>query len=282
MELKKLYLKGKEKFKDNGFENPGIEARVILSIILSIDTSKIHSDPYENIDKIKCDEFMASIERRLMGEPSAYITGVKEFYSRKFLVNQDVLIPREETEMLVEESINILGKIPNPVVLDLGTGSGCIAASINCEFECREIYATDISFKSLLTAKKNAEQNKGKSKINFINSNLLDCFQSSSFDIIISNPPYISEQDLRKLQTEVQHHEPHISLVSADNGLFHIKKIIEGSKRLLKSDGWCVLEVGINQAGEVKKFFKENQYSNIESTNDLNGIERVIKGKWKK
>lgn len=282
MELKELYLKGKKKFEEDGFESPDIEARAILSKILGIDTSIIHSNPKEIIDEFKCKKFMGLVNRRLLGEPSAYITGEKEFYSRKFLVNPDVLIPREETELLVDEAIHIIKKTENPKVLDLGTGSGCIAITINSEIQCEVIFASDISYKSLLTAKNNALINKGKSNISFINSNLLDSFQSSSFDIIISNPPYVSKEDLKNLQREVKHHEPHISLLSEDDGLFHIKKIIEGSKKILTDGGSCILEVGINQSLEVVRMFKKNQYTNIETIKDINGIERVVEGKWKK
>ncbi|MGH7884439.1 MAG: peptide chain release factor N(5)-glutamine methyltransferase [Thermodesulfobacteriota bacterium] len=280
--MKELYLKGKRKFKNAGFEFPDIEARAILTRTLSIDLSKIHSEPKKNINEFKCRKFQKSVERRLNGEPSAYITGEKEFYSRNFKVNPDVLIPRDETELLVEESIKIIKKINNPRVLDLGTGSGCIAVTINSETDCKEIFASDISYMALLTARQNSKINSGRNSLYFINGNLFDSFKSSSFDIIISNPPYISRKDLEIVQKEIKDHEPLTALLSADNGFFHIKKIIEGSKRLLKMNGWCILEVGADQSKKVRKIFKENNFSDIEAVKDLNGIERIVKAKWKK
>lgn len=282
MELKELYLKGKQKFKDKCFDSPEIEARAILIKILDIDPSKIHSDPKRDIDHIKCEKYINAIERRINGEPSSYITNLKEFYSRDFMVNPHVLIPRPETELLVEQAIKILRMPKKSRILDLGTGSGCIAITINCEIDVKQIYACDISYNALLTAKNNSELNPGKSKIHFINSNLLDCFKSSSFDIIISNPPYISEKDFKNLKKEVQCFEPHSSLVSSDGGLYHIKKIIKDSKELLNRDGWCLLEIGFDQSKEVTRIFKENNYSNIEKVKDINGIERVVKAQWKK
>ena len=282
MELKKLYLKGKQKFKDKHFDSPEIEARTLLSTILNIDPLKIHSEPGKDVDDIECKKYMNAIERRVCGEPLAYITKFKEFFSRDFLVNPNVLIPRPETELLVEEAIKVIKTSKEPKILDLGTGSGCIAITLNCETKVKELYASDVSYSALLTAKKNSALNIGRTNINFINSNLLDCFKSASFNIIISNPPYISEQDFINLEKDIQEFEPKSSLVSSQGGLYHIKRIVEDSKRLLHIGGWCVLEIGFNQSSEVTKIFKENKYSCIEIVKDLNGIERVVKAQWKK
>lgn len=282
MELKKLYLKARNRFKDSGFESPEIETRTLLSGVLGLDPHEIYTDPDKIIDNQLSEKFEKSVERRLQGEPSAYITGTKEFFSKEFAVNRKVLIPRAETEILVEESVKVLKNIKKPNILDVGTGSGCIAISVNSKIDSGLICASDLSFEALLTARSNSFVNPGRNKLEFVCGNLLECFKSSTFDIIISNPPYISESELGLLQREIRDFEPLSSLVSKDGGFYHIKRIIENSKIILKQNGWCILETGYNQCEKVEEIFSINGFSNVEIIKDLSGIKRIVKAKWKK
>ncbi|NIP31531.1 MAG: peptide chain release factor N(5)-glutamine methyltransferase [Candidatus Dadabacteria bacterium] len=282
MNLQELYNLGKEKFKNANFQFPDIESRTILQQVLNKDLTYIYTNPQKLINKAQIDKFNDLADRRLNGEPYAYIKGKKEFYSREFTVNPDVLIPRPETELLVEEALKLIKKYKNPTVLDLGTGSGCIAVTLASEFYKMNMYASDTSFKALLTAITNSKLNNCSDKINFINSNLLTCFDSCSFDIIISNPPYISEEDFKNIQNEVKDHEPKSALLSGKKGLDHLTEIVNKSFSILKNNGWCILEVGYNQSAKVEKMFLDNGFINIQTIEDLNNIGRVVRAQCKK
>jgi len=222
------------------------------------------------------------VERRLKREPISYITGEKEFYSRSYKVNSGVLIPRPETELLVDEALLLTNQIASPRILDIGTGSGCISVTLAYMCNNAKIVATDISQKALKVAKENIFKHGKQDNISLAGGDLITFFKDRSFDIVISNPPYISESEIKKLEPDVKDYEPTIALRAGEGGLKYIKRIISDSRRVLKEEGWCVLEVGQGQAEKVMNLFKEYGFIAVSTKKDLNGIDRVILAKWKK
>lgn len=282
MQLRDLYLEGKNKIEEAGFETPGLEASALLSCALDIDSIEIYADPQREVSPERAEIYQNFLERRIDSEPNSYITGFKEFYSKRFEVNPSVLIPRPETELLVEKALNLIPKKGSFIIVDIGTGSGCIGVTLSALREDITVIATDTSSIALKTAKHNSFINKVSDKISFIKVDLLTCFKENSFDIVVSNPPYISVYDYTNLQKEITDFEPKIALVSGKDGLNHIRRVVSDSKTVLKPGGWCLLEVGIGQSNCVKGLFERVGFINISSTTDLNGVERVVKAQWKK
>lgn len=312
--MKELYLKGRDLLKKSGLENPELEAALLLSKVLRINTTYIYAHPKNWVQSDKIKEFELLLERRIKREPIAYILGEKEFYSRSFIVTPDVLIPRPETEILVEEALKIINNIPYPTVLDVGTGSGCIAVTIACEAGNAQNFATDISFEALMVARANSERHKVSKRISYVCADFLSCFNENSFDIILSNPPYIPEGEFYSLESNVRDFEPKISLIgggsilrqgsgqalrlhpssvrselvedsrptSGEEGLNCIRKIVHEAGKVLKNGGWCIIEVGANQSEKVSEIFKGVGFKEVSTVKDLAGIERVVKGKWKR
>lgn len=283
MHLKDLYQLGKENMRRSLIENPALETSILLSKTSAIkDISEIYAYPDKELDNTEVEEFYRLLERRIKNEPIAYITGEKEFYSRTFSVNRDVLIPRPETEMLVEEALRTVDKIVKPSVLDVGTGSGCIAVTLSCEKPGSSVAASDISRGALAAARANAERHSTREEIWFVQGSLTDPFKGETFDVVVSNPPYIAEGEYALLPPDVRDYEPRSSLVGGEDGLYFISKIISGAGRVLKNGGWCMLEIGAGQSSDVKRLFREARFSEISSIKDVNDIERVVRAQWKK
>lgn len=283
MQLKELYQYGKQNLRNYSVETPGLEAYMLLSKSeLLKDLSEVYSYPEKEIDEEGVEKFRGLLKRRINGEPTAYIMGKREFYSRSFKVNPSVLIPRPETELLVDETVDIINQAPNALVLEIGTGSGCVAITIASLCENARIVASDISKEALLVAKENSTDHRQNERISFVEGDLLNSFKNNAFDMVVSNPPYIKEQELPDLEPEVRDYEPKISLAAGKDGLYYIKKIISESTSVLKDGGSCVLEIGHGQRESVENIFKELGYIDISYRNDLNGIERVVRAIWKK
>lgn len=278
--LRKLYLFGRDSLRESHAENPELESSLLLSKALSINAVDIYAYPERKVASDKVEEFKQLLERRLRKEPVAYILGEKEFYSRPFIVSPDVLIPRPETEILVEEALKVAKNVSHPLVVDAGTGSGCIAVTISCECENAQIFATDISLEALLVAGANSKRHRVVEKISLVRTDFLNSFKEESIDLALSNPPYITESDFSKLESNVKDFEPKESLLGGEDGLDCMRKIVHQAGRVLKNGGWCIVEVGDSQSENVSKIFDYIGFRDISSVRDLSGIERVIKGKW--
>ncbi|HCL91124.1 MAG TPA: peptide chain release factor N(5)-glutamine methyltransferase [Candidatus Atribacteria bacterium] len=272
-------------FRDKGIMNPEREAEILLSYFLEMSRSEI----YLNSDRVLKDKEKTQLEKKIQKRiekiPLQYITKHQEFMGMDFLVEKGVLIPRPETEILVEELIRKLKnyKCSNSLrVTDLGTGTGIIAVSIAKFIEDVIIYATDISKKSLQIALKNAQKHGCKDKIIFLQGDLFEPFmgkiKKNSLDGIVSNPPYIDSHDFESLPPEIKDNEPKVALSGGIDGLDYYRKIIKKSPQYLKKNGFMALEVGFNQSKIVKELIiKENNFNqNIEITKDYLGIERVV------
>jgi release factor glutamine methyltransferase len=279
MTLKEVYLIGKDKIKGAGIDNPALETSLLISKVFGIDKIDIYTQPEIEIDGESLKEFEEIIERRLGREPIGYILGETEFYSRKFVVGSEVLIPRPETEKLVEEALNIIGNISSPLVIDVGTGSGCIAITIGSERTDSMIVASDISFDAILVAKENAKR-LDVQNITFVHSDLLNFVKERSSDIVVSNPPYISETELCGLEADIRDFEPIVAIDGGEDGLNCVRRVAAGAVSVLKNGGWCIMEIGGQQNKEAMGILRSFGYRDISFTEDLSGIKRVIKGRW--
>ena len=219
------------------------------------------------------------IKKRLKRMPLQYITGVTEFYGNKYFLNDDVLIPRPETERLVDISLDCINKLSHPRILEVGTGSGCISISIALMRGDAKILSIDISQNALNKAQENSDYHK-TNNVKFLNLDFLKEIPSERFDIIVSNPPYIPLEEMKNIMIDVKEYEPEIALTDFNDGLVFYDRFADLGSKLLKKEGWMVLEVGIDDHPEkVTKLFKSKGYSNIELVSDYNKDKRVLKVK---
>jgi len=272
-------------FKTAKIVNSSGEAEILLSYLLKMKRSEIYLNFDKELSNNERKELEQAIQKRLKNIPLQYITKNQEFMGMEFLIEEGVLIPRPETEILVEKSIEKLKnkKPDSPLrVVDLGTGSGIIAVSMAKYIEDIIIYATDISEKSLKIASKNAYKHNCEDKIIFIQGDLFEPLRKrvdqNSLDGIITNPPYISLEDFKSLPIEIRRKEPKIALYGGINGIDYYRKIVKNAPYFLKKNGFLALEVGAGQAKKVKELIlKENDFKqNIEIFKDYSNIERVV------
>ena len=276
MTIKESINQGIIMLKNENIESPKVKARIIMQHTLK--KTREYIMVYDNIEITpnQRDEYTRNIKRLISGEPLQYITGVQEFMKLKFLVNKSVLIPRQDTEILVEEVINIAKNIENPVILDLCTGSGAIAVSIAKYIPGAKVVAIDISSDALEVAKKNAKFNGVSNNIEFIQSDMFKKVHEKSFDIIVSNPPYIPTAHIKKLSKDVQN-EPIIALDGGKTGLEFYEKIAKEGYQYLKTGGYICLEIGYDQRRKVKEIIDmEKVYTNTYCKKDLCENDRVI------
>jgi release factor glutamine methyltransferase len=244
---------------------------------LKKDRTRFHIDREQSLTENNYQEFWRCIERRRRGEPVAYIVGKKEFWSLPFEVNSHVLIPRPETEILVEEVLKVCSgmKTGNLRILEIGTGSGAISVSLAHELKNAQIVATDISQEAIKVASRNAQINDVANQISFLSGNLFEPV-SGKFDIIVSNPPYISKEEYDRLPTGVRDFEPELALLSGADGTAFHREIINAGGIHLKPGGWSFIEIGAGQKKMVENMLNEsNLYDNIAFRDDYAGIKRV-------
>lgn len=274
MIIKQAITKGMIMLKSNNVESPKLKARLLLQYVL--DKPRQYIIVYDNkeIDKQQQWQYFVNIEKLTKGIPLQHITHRQEFMKMDFFVDENVLIPRSDTEILVEEVIKIAQKYNSPRILDLCTGSGAIAISLKKFVPNADITAVDISEKALEIAQKNAE--KLEAKINFVKSDLFDKLDNKKFDIIVSNPPYIRKDEIKKLSEEVQK-EPKIALDGGEDGLDFYRIIAEQAINYLKTGSFLCFEIGYNQKNDVIKIIEDEQnYKNTYCKKDLYGNDRII------
>lgn len=274
MTIKQAITKGMIMLKSNNVESPKLKARLLLQYVL--DKPRQYIIVYDNkeIDKQQQWQYFVNIEKLTKGIPLQHITHRQEFMKMDFFVDENVLIPRPDTEILVEEVIKIAQKYNSPRILDLCTGSGAIAISLKKFVPNADITAVDISEKALEIAQKNAK--KLKTKINFLKSDLFDKLDNKKFDIIVSNPPYIRKDEIKKLSEEVQK-EPKIALDGGEDGLDFYRIITEQAINYLKTGSFLCFEIGYNQKNDVIKIIEDEQnYKNTYCKKDLYGNDRII------
>jgi release factor glutamine methyltransferase len=278
--LQELFSKGKSLLKD--LPNPSLEAKLLLLECTSLKAEQFYSFPEKKLSRADERRFYKLVSKRLTGFPLPYITGVKEFWSIPFSVSPGVLIPRPETELIVEKVLE-MSQRENETIVDIGTGCGNIAVSLATELPQARVVATDTAMKALRLAKLNTSRQK-ISNIIFARGSLFSALKrlrlEGKCDFIVSNPPYITEEEWPKLDVEIRNHEPKGALVAGKSGLEVIHKLVQGAPPYLKPGGSLLAEIGIGQKDKVLSFFDSDPvWEKVNFFKDLNGISRVAMGK---
>lgn len=254
------------------------DAGALLSFVLGKDRTFLISHAADQVSFAQLDQFQKFVKRRAAGEPLQYITGVQDFYGREFLVTPDVLIPRPETELLVEAVLESVDKQASFVFCDIGTGSGCIAVTLLCELPNAHALAVDKSAAALEIAKLNASKHSVANRAEFLIS---DCFddlfsKSSQIFLIVSNPPYVTEAAMAGLQREVKDHEPHLALTPGGDGLSIIRRLLHDAPAFLNPGGQMFVEIGFDQSEAVQSLVDPGVWNLREIRPDLQGIPRIV------
>ena len=265
-------------FEKQDVDDPRLTSEILLSHVLSVPRVKLYMDLDRPLSKEELATYRGLIQRRMAGEPTQYLVGFKEFYGRRFTVDARVLIPRSETELLVEAVLRPIPKDAKSRVLDLCTGSGCIAVSIAAERPQASVWATDLMPGALEVAKLNAEAHQVDGRVTFFQGDLLAPVPPGTFDVIVSNPPYVKTSDLKTLQREVQR-EPKEALDGGPEGVTLIARVIEGALPRLKSGGLLALEIGEDEGAAVKELLTRAGYHDVKIEKDLARHERLALGK---
>ncbi len=275
MNYNQILKKGENFLKKNKIQNPYLDVELILSKVVNRKREEILLNTNNKLKNEEIFRFNDYLSRRCQNEPMAYILGYKHFWKYKFLTNKSVLIPRPDTELVVEETLKYLPNYKSKKILDVGTGSGCIVVSLIKERPKCKATAIDISLKALNVAKTNAKLHQLENKIKFINIDI-DKYKSYNYDLIISNPPYINNIELNRLDDDIKLHEPKLALSGGSNGFRDLKKVIIKSKKLLKINGKLILEIGHKQKNQCFKILNENKFYINKISKDLSGKDRCI------
>ena len=270
---------GEDYFNKNQFESPKQEIEWLLCDLLNYKRVDLYVNFEEIVSPGKLAQLKKWIKKRLNRMPLQYITGNTEFYGNKFFLNKDVLIPRPETERLVDISLQCIEKINDPNILEVGTGSGCISISLALKREDAHILSLDISDNALIKARENADYHKTEN-VRFTKVDILNELPDGKFDIIISNPPYISYDEMQDIMIDVKDFEPELALTDYKDGLLFYARLSDIGPTLIKKGGWMLLEVGINDhPNKVMSLFESKGYKNIDLLTDYNKNKRVLRVK---
>ena len=275
-------LQGAHRLRKAGVPEARREAGSLLAHVLGRDRSFILSHAEDAIDADHADRFQQYLERRAAGEPLQYITGHQEFFGLDFEVTKDVLIPRPETELLIEVALRLFAdKTAAPFICDVGAGSGCIAITLLHELPQARAVAIDISPDALVVARRNAERHSVTDRLDFV---LSDCFaalsardsQPSAFDLIVSNPPYVEAGAMAGLQREVRDFEPQLALAAGADGLAIVRRLLVEAAGFLKTAGYFLFEIGFDQAVAVEQLVDPKTWRLLQIYQDLQGIPRTV------
>lgn len=274
MTLKEALIEAEDKLREKGIIEASIDAWYLLKEVIGYSRAEFLLESENAISPDVYKRFNKLLEQRSKHIPLQYILGYQEFMGLKFLVSKDTLIPRQDTEILVEA----VGKIcSGKAVLDVCTGSGCIIISLVKLYGVSEATAVDLSSEALLTAKKNGLNL--NASITWLQSDLY-ANVTGTYDVIVSNPPYIRSKDIDTLMKEVRVFEPRMALDGMEDGLFFYRKIVEGAHGFLKKNGYIFFEIGYDQAEDVTGILLKNGFTDVETMKDYAGLDRVVKGRW--
>jgi release factor glutamine methyltransferase len=283
MTIREALAKGATRLRSAGVEGSGLDAALLLGFVLKTTREKLLLIDTESLDNDAAAEFGRLLDRRIGGECVAYILGSREFRGLDFLVSPDVLVPRPDTETLVEAALAALPQTPGPVLLDLCTGSGAVAIALKHEAPSLEVYAMDISPRALAIARKNASrllQEDGRpldGAVHFLEGDLFKPVPRIRFDLITANPPYVSSAAIPGLPREVRF-EPLLALDGGTDGLDLIRRIAEDAPAFLRSGGRLLMEADTGQMPEIVRILEKKGYRHIRLHRDLSGSDRVIEG----
>ena len=262
--------------RDAGVPEARREAGSILSFIIGKDRTFLISHAEDQLSDESFGRYQELLERRGSGEPIQYITGVQDFFGRAFRVTPDVLIPRPETELLVEAAIELIDS--EAFICDVGTGSGCIAVTMLCELRGARAVAVDTSAAALEIAKRNARDHEVFERIEFAISDCFSALDASQyqFDIVVSNPPYVSAAAIEGLQREVRDHEPLVALSPGPDGLTVIRRLMIDAPSFLKPEGFLIMEIGFDQGEAVTSLVDDKVWRLCDIKSDLQSIPRIV------
>lgn len=267
--------------RQRGSDSPRLDAELMLGQVLGMNRIALIVDANRPLSKEELAEYKELHRRRRAGEPIAYLRGVREFYGRDFRVDRRVLVPRPDTETLVEVGLRRTSKRSLYArVLDLCTGSGCVAITLGCERPTTRVLATDLSTDALVVARDNATR-LGAVNVGFCASDLFDSIPKHlRFELITANPPYIEEAEIPTLQRDIVNFEPHLALSGGADGLDLVRRIITDAPHFLVGGGVLAMEIGAGQAPRVRELFVEAGFTEVEAQRDYGGHERVVSGVW--
>lgn len=264
--------------REAGVDEDRRAVSVLLGHALSMDRAQLIIRSNEQVDQSRFEEFIRFIRRRAAGQPLQYITGHQEFYGLDFAVNRDVLIPRPETEFLVERVIALSRDISAPLIVDIGTGSGCIAVALASNIPDARIIATDISPSAIETARLNARRHKVEERMEFLEGDLLSPLadREGAIDILASNPPYVPASRPDLVQREVRDWEPGVALFGGEEGIDFYSRLLNEGLSFVKAGGWLVCEIGYGQLEAVREMIDPRAWTLVEVTDDLQSIPRTL------
>lgn len=275
MQLKDVLRAAIMRLEDSRVGSPRLNAEVLLMHTLGCDRAYLYAHPERELNEEELSRYDEHLSERGRGVPSQYITGHQEFYGLDFIVSPAVLIPRPETEHLVEAVLDLTNHIPpGPRIVDVGTGSGAIAIVLAHELPDADLYATDISPEALEIAHANTSRLQVQNRIHFRDTDLLDGLPDEHFDIVVSNPPYVGESEHDKVQLEVRKFEPHVAVFGGEEGLDIYRRLIPQAQRVLRPGRWLAMEIGYSQEDRVRSLLGD--WEDVRTIPDLQGIPRVI------
>ena len=267
----------------HGVPSPRLDAEVLLAHVMGGSRTELYLHDSPAPHQHQRDAFWHTLKRRARREPVAYITGVQEFWSLEFTVNRHVLIPRPETERVVELALELLGSCPAPRILDLGTGSGCIAVTLASQLPQARVWACDVSAEALAVARANAVAHNVAGRMTFMQTDMRRRLEGQphgaapTFDLIVSNPPYIAGPEFAALQAEVRDWEPRLALDGGKDGLDFYRRLLQDCPVQLRPGGWLVMEVGSTQSEAVMRMAKsQDNLSECRLSYDYAGLPRVV------
>ena len=273
---------GAQRLQAAGVDRERLTAGVLLGHVLDLDRTQLLTRSEQQVEQTRHNHYLALIERRAHGEPLQYLTGHQEFYGLDFIVTPDVLIPRPETEFLIERVLMAVAELKqdSPLIVDVGTGSGCIAVTLAKQLPGARLIATDVSSAALAVARTNAERHSMLARIQFLEGDLLAPLAKRGVDgcvdLVVSNPPYVTEDCREVLQREVRDWEPGAALFGGADGMAFYRRLLADTPQILKLDGYVVLEIGFSQIDSISEMVKDSAFRLLDITRDLQNIPRTL------
>ena len=274
MLLRNAFTSAVQQLTDAHVGSPRLNAEILLMFVLNCDRAYLYAHPERELTPEEGNRYQEVVARRASGIPSQYITGHQEFWGLDFIVSPAVLVPRPETEHLIEAVLPRAKALTRPRIVDVGTGSGCIAITLAKELAEAEIYATDNSAAALEIARENAARHEQQARIKFQETDLLQCLPVNYFNFVVSNPPYVGESEEDTVQMEVRKHEPRTAVFAGPSGTEVIERLIPEARAALMPGGWLMMEVSGTVADRVEQLLRD--WAEVTALPDLQGIPRVI------
>jgi release factor glutamine methyltransferase len=269
-------MEGAQRLREGAVVDPRRDAGSLLAQVIGRDQTFVFAHVDDALNRKDYESFQSLIERRAGGEPLQYLTGHQEFFRLDFEVTPAVLIPRPETELIIEAALELLGDDPEPHIADVGTGSGCLAISILHELPAALAVATDVSRPALQVAQRNADRHGVADRLALVESDCFSVIDSGlRFGLIVSNPPYVSEDEMKNLQREVNY-EPRVALAAGPDGLSIIRRLLVEARPFLRPGGYFVFEIGFGQSEAVQQLIDPRAWKLVEIRADLQKIPRTF------